>query len=83
MKVELGCAHITPVGGNIFLDLGFNPVEAAALKSASQKIISDKLALKERLMGKIASGNVEQGQVMLGVEQPKKVGWGRSPVDAA
>jgi hypothetical protein len=25
--------HITPVGGNIFLDLGFGPEEAAALKA--------------------------------------------------
>ena len=38
--------HITPVGGNIFADLGFEPKEAAALKAESDRIISEKLASK-------------------------------------
>ena len=38
-------AYITPVGGNVFADLGFSPKEAAALKSKSKKIISEKLAI--------------------------------------
>ncbi len=42
--------HITPVGGNVFTDLGFEPKEAAALKAESQRIISDKLAIKECVM---------------------------------
>ena len=36
--------HITPVGGNVFADLGFQPEEAAALKAESQRVISEKLA---------------------------------------
>lgn len=36
--------HITPVGGNVFADLGFESVEAAALKAESQRIISEMLA---------------------------------------
>ena len=36
--------HITPVGGNVFADLGFEPEEAAALMAVSQRIISEMLA---------------------------------------
>lgn len=39
-------SHITPVGGNVFADLGFTPREAAALKLQSQRIIGQKLATK-------------------------------------
>jgi len=42
--------HTTPVGGNVFADLGFEPAEAAALKAESQRIISDKLAIKDSLI---------------------------------
>jgi len=38
--------HITPVGGNVFADLGFPPEEAAALKAESDRIISESLARK-------------------------------------
>ena len=34
--------HITPVGGNIFLDLGFPPEEAERLKEESDRRISSK-----------------------------------------
>ena len=37
-----GTAHITPVGGNIFLDLGFPPEEAERLKEESGRRISGK-----------------------------------------
>ena len=39
--------HITPAGGNVFADLGFEPEAAAALKARSQRIISGKLAVKD------------------------------------
>ncbi len=42
--------HITPVGGNVFTDLGFDSTEAATLKAKSQRIISEKLAIKECVM---------------------------------
>ncbi len=35
MNTETGTWHTTPAGGNIFADLGFDPVEAAALKIKS------------------------------------------------
>lgn len=39
---NLVSTHITPVGGNIFLDLGFPPEEAARLKEESDRRISAK-----------------------------------------
>lgn len=38
MKKE-GIGHITPVGGNVFLDLGFPPDEATALLAESKELI--------------------------------------------
>lgn len=32
-KRRIGAEHITPVGGNVFLDLGFAPDVAAKLKT--------------------------------------------------
>lgn len=44
-----GASHITPADGNVFLDLGFEPGEAARLQADSQKIIEGKLAQKATL----------------------------------
>ncbi len=44
-----GLKHITPADGNVFLDLGFEPEEAAKLLAETDKQISEKLANKERL----------------------------------
>ncbi|OPZ10384.1 MAG: hypothetical protein BWZ07_02680 [Alphaproteobacteria bacterium ADurb.BinA280] len=46
--------HTTPVGGNVFEDLGFEPEEAAALKAESQRRIADMLAIKDSLMAELA-----------------------------
>ena len=46
--------HITPADGNVFADLGFEPGEAAALKAESQRIISERLAIKNSLMTALA-----------------------------
>lgn len=54
MSIEPKSMHITPVGGNVFADLGFEPEEAAALKAESQRIISEKLAIKDSLMTELA-----------------------------
>lgn len=47
MSIETKSMHITPVGGNVFADLGFEPEEAAAMKAESQRIISEKLVIKK------------------------------------
>ena len=39
--------HITPVGGNVFADLGFPPEEAAALKLESDRQIDQALTKRE------------------------------------
>ena len=54
MTIETKSAHITPAGGNVFLDLGFESEEAAKLKARSERIISEKLAIKEALMSELA-----------------------------
>lgn len=41
---ETGSAHITPVDGNVFAELGFAPEEAAALKAVSRGRIAVALA---------------------------------------
>ena len=39
--------HITPVGGNIFADLGFPPAEAAALLAESDRMINKEATGKD------------------------------------
>ena len=46
--------HTTPVGGNVFEDLGFEPEDAVALKAESQRRIADMLAIKDSLMAELA-----------------------------
>lgn len=46
MNMETKSTHITPVGGNVFADLGFAPEEAAELKANSQRVIADKASKK-------------------------------------
>jgi len=46
MNIKTESTHVTPVGGNVFADLGFEPKEAAALQAESQRIIREKLVIK-------------------------------------
>ena len=77
MSIETKSTHITPVGGNVFADLGFEPAEAAALKAESQRIISEKLAIKDSLMtelaGWIEAKKLKQAEAaeILGVTRPR------------
>lgn len=77
MSTETKSTHITPAGGNVFADLGFEPQVAAALKAESQRIISEKLAIKEALMSELAHWietqqlkQTEAAQI-LGVTRPR------------
>ena len=47
MSIETKSTHITPVGGNIFADLGFEPEEAARLLAETEKVIAEKRAMKQ------------------------------------
>lgn len=54
MSIETKTSHITPAGGNVFADLGFEPEEAAGLRAESQRIISKNLAIKDFLIAQLA-----------------------------
>ena len=77
MSIETKSMHITPAGGNVFADLGFEPEEAAALQAESKRIISEKLAIKESLMAELAGWidekNLKQAEAarILGVTRPR------------
>jgi predicted XRE-type DNA-binding protein len=77
MSIETKSMHITPAGGNVFADLGFEPKEAAALKAESQRIIAEKLAIKESLMAELAGWievkKLKQAEAaeILGVTRPR------------
>jgi predicted XRE-type DNA-binding protein len=59
MKVDTEIRHVTKPRANLFLELGFSPVEARRLHAASRKQINDTKRLKEQLMTELA-GWIEQ-----------------------
>lgn len=61
IKTALGCQHITPVGGNIFLDLGFPPDEAAALKHEADRRIGEEQRITRQLTAELARWVKDQG----------------------
>jgi predicted XRE-type DNA-binding protein len=77
MSIDTKSRHITPVGGNIFADLGFEPKEAARLLAETDQAISEKLAIKESLMTELAvwidAKKLKQAEaaVILGVTRPR------------
>lgn len=52
--------HVTPPDGNVFLDLGFDPDLAAALQVESQRIIAEKMAVKEEAKVEETNGRSAQ-----------------------
>lgn len=77
MTVDTQIRHVTKAGGNIFLDLGFPPLEAKRLHAASKKQINDTRALKHQLMEElsswIAENNLKQAEAaeILMVSRPR------------
>ncbi|MCK6390842.1 MAG: XRE family transcriptional regulator [Azonexus sp.] len=77
MSSESIITHVTPVGGNIFADLGFEPDEAAKLLAETDAIISEKLAIKDSLMTELArwieTKKLKQAEAaeILGVTRPR------------
>jgi predicted XRE-type DNA-binding protein len=77
MKRNIKLGHITPAGANIFADLGFEPKEAVKLLDESNKIISEKLSIKESLMSELAVWIVDKelkqadAAKILGVTRPR------------
>jgi predicted XRE-type DNA-binding protein len=54
MNVDTEIRHTTPVGANLFLELGFEPDEAERLLDASDRQINNIVNLKQQLMGELA-----------------------------
>lgn len=77
MSIETKSMHITAAGGNVFVDLGFEPREAAALQAESKRIFSEKLAIKEALVSELAGWigekklNQADAAKLLGVTRPR------------
>lgn len=44
MVVDTKSMHVTAFDGNVFADLGFNPVEAEALQAQARRNVAGKLA---------------------------------------
>lgn len=55
MKIDTQIRHVSPVGSNLFLELGFSPEEAKHLHQASQQQINSTKQLKEQLMTELAA----------------------------
>ncbi len=70
-------AHITPVGGNVFADLGYSPAEAKALQAQVKQVIAKKMAIKKQLMDSLADWMVQEkltqakAASLLGVSRPR------------
>jgi predicted XRE-type DNA-binding protein len=54
MTVDTKVRHVTKPGTNLFLELGFAPVEAKRLHAASRKQINDTRLLKRQLMEELS-----------------------------
>ena len=55
MSIDTQTTNVTSATGNVFADLGVEPLLAAELKSQSERIIADKLAIKEHLLAELAA----------------------------
>ncbi len=58
MKTDTTVHHVTQPGANIFLELGFAPVEAERLQAASQQQIDDARVEMPGRIGKPTKPNV-------------------------
>jgi len=69
--------YITPVGGNVFADLGFDKAEAEALQAQTREVIAKKLAIKTQLMDSLAQWMAQEkltqakAASVLGVSRPR------------
>ena len=61
----MGVTHTTPVGGNVFSDLGFAEPEAESLKIRSTLMIAIHRTIDDRGLTK------KEAAVLFGVDQPR------------
>ena len=55
MSIDTQTTNVTSATGNVFADLRVEPLLAAELKTQSERIIADKLAIKEHLLAELAA----------------------------
>jgi predicted XRE-type DNA-binding protein len=55
MMTDTEIRHVTKVGSNLFLELGFTAAEAKKLHAASRKQINDTRLLKQQLMSELST----------------------------
>ncbi|MES2770734.1 MAG: XRE family transcriptional regulator [Pseudomonadota bacterium] len=76
-KIDTQVRHVTKPGANLFSELGFSPEDAQRYQTASRERIDHTLALKEQLMGELASwiseAHLKQGEAaeILHVTRPR------------
>lgn len=54
MTIDTEIRHVTKPGANLFLELGFEPDDAARFYAESRQAINDTKALKEQLMDELS-----------------------------
>lgn len=59
MSIDTEIRHVTKAGTNIFLELGFDVVEAAQFQAELQQHVNNTVALKEQLMTELAQWVVD------------------------
>jgi predicted XRE-type DNA-binding protein len=75
--IDTETKHVTQLGTNLFVDLGFDLMEAEQLQAESRKRINDTNALKEELMDELAKWikdnhlKQEEAAVILQVTRPR------------
>ena len=55
MTIDTEIRHVTKLGANLFLELGFLPAEAKRLQAASRKQINDTRLLKQQLIVELSN----------------------------
>jgi predicted XRE-type DNA-binding protein len=55
MMIDTEIRHVTKVGSNLFLELGFTAAEAKKLQAASRQQINDTRLLKQQLMAELST----------------------------
>lgn len=71
--------HITPSGGNIFADLGFESEEATELQANSKRIISGKLAIKNNLLNEFDDAALKAGASIESLRNFEKIAQCKIP----
>lgn len=59
MNIDTEIRHVTKAGSNIFLELGFDAVEAEQFQTELQQHVDNTIALKEQLMTELAQWIVD------------------------